>query len=38
MSECKAEEMDMNGLLRKMRQMNNPDYLHTVSFICILYR
>ena len=31
MSECKAEEMDMNGLLRKMRQMNNPDYLHTVS-------
>ena len=31
MSECKAEEMDMNRLLRKMRQMNNPDYLHTVS-------
>ena len=31
MSECKAEEMDMNGLFRKMRQMNNPDYLHTVS-------
>lgn len=31
MSECKSEEMDMNRLLRKMRQMNNPDYLHTVS-------
>ena len=31
MSECKAEEMDMNGLLRKVMQMNNPDYLHTVS-------
>lgn len=26
MSECKSEEMDMNRLLRKMRQMNNPDY------------
>ena len=31
MSECKSVEMDMNRLLRKMRQMNNPDYLHTVS-------
>ena len=31
MSEAVTEEVEMDELFRKMRKMNSPDYLHTVS-------